>query len=98
MAPIGYYCTIMSIRYSNLISFSKQEIDGHKDTLEAQLACWEQIQAGKDEVQSWLASTVNKLDDSLNHFDDAVTVDSCLMKYKVTVLLHFYIVMMILIG
>ncbi|CAL1544282.1 unnamed protein product [Lymnaea stagnalis] len=57
-------------------------IDQHKENLEAQLACWDQIQSGEEEVSAWVNSMVSKLDDSLNHFDDAVSVESRLTKFK----------------
>ena len=62
---------------------SNAKIDEHKQNLEAQLNCWDQVQTGKEELESWLNSMVTKLDDSLQHFDDAVTVESCLVKFKV---------------
>ncbi|GFO48198.1 nesprin-1, partial [Plakobranchus ocellatus] len=57
-------------------------IDQHKENLEAQLACWDQVQSGEEEVSAWLNSMVNKLDDSVRHFDDAVSVESRLNKFK----------------
>ena len=65
---------------------SNSVIDEHKQNLEAQLICWDQVQSGKEELASWVNTMVTKLDDSLQHFDDAVTVESCLMKFKVIVL------------
>ncbi|XP_035824390.1 nesprin-1 [Aplysia californica] len=57
-------------------------IDHHKEDLEAQLVCWEQVQSGEEEVRTWVNAMVNKLDDSLKHFDDAVSVESRLNKFK----------------
>ena len=58
-------------------------IDEHKENLEAQLICWDQVTSGKEELESWVNTMVTKLDDSLQHFDDAVSVEACLAKYKV---------------
>lgn len=66
-----------------VLYFCVQDVEGHKENLEAQLVCWDQVQTGKEEVESWVNTMVTKLDDSLKHFDDAVSVESCLMKYKV---------------
>ncbi|KAH9507324.1 hypothetical protein Btru_056910, partial [Bulinus truncatus] len=57
-------------------------INEHKDNLEAQVVCWDQIKSGEDEVKAWLNSTVSKLDDGIRHFDDAVSVESRLAKFK----------------
>lgn len=62
---------------------SNAAIDEHKQNLEAQLVCWDQVQTGKEELESWVNTMVTKLDDSLKNFDDAVTVESCLVKFKV---------------
>jgi len=43
------------------------------------------VQTGKEELDSWLNTMVKKLDDSLKNFDDAVTVETCLMKFKVNI-------------
>ena len=59
-------------------------IDEHKENLEAQLVCWDQVTSGKEELESWVNTMVTKLDDSLQHFDDAVSVEACLAKYKVS--------------
>jgi len=64
---------------------SNAAIDDHKQNLEAQLVCWDQVQTGKEELDSWLNTMVKKLDDSLKNFDDAVTVETCLMKFKVNI-------------
>ncbi|KAK3089086.1 hypothetical protein FSP39_000625 [Pinctada imbricata] len=61
---------------------ANMEIEQHKENLEAQLNCWDQVQSGKEEVESWLNSMATKLNDSLQNFDDAISVESCLMKYK----------------
>jgi hypothetical protein len=50
------------------------------------LICWDQIQSGKEEVESWLNTMETRLDDSLNNFDDAISVESCLMKFKVRII------------
>ena len=63
-------------------------IDEHKENLEAQLICWDQVTSGKEELESWVNTMVTKLDDSLQHFDDAVSVEACLAKYKVRTLPH----------
>lgn len=63
--------------------FALQEIEAHKENLEAQLICWDQVVSGNEEVESWMNIMNTKLADSLTHFDDAVSVESCLMKYKV---------------
>ena len=60
-------------------------IDEHKENLEAQLICWDQVTSGKEELESWVNTMVTKLDDSLQHFDDAVSVEACLAKYKVCI-------------
>uniref|UniRef100_A0A2C9KCB0 Calponin-homology (CH) domain-containing protein n=1 Tax=Biomphalaria glabrata TaxID=6526 RepID=A0A2C9KCB0_BIOGL len=57
-------------------------INEHKENLEAQLVCWDQIKSGEDEVKAWINSMVNKLDDSVKHFDDAVSVEARLAKFK----------------
>lgn len=62
---------------------SQTIIDDHRENLEAQLVCWDQLQSGKDEVAAWVNSMGNKLDDSLKNFDDAVSVESRLLKFKV---------------
>ncbi|KAL5008450.1 hypothetical protein ScPMuIL_014031 [Solemya velum] len=61
---------------------SNVTVEKHKENLEAQLVCWEQILSGKEEVESWVNTIVTRLDDSLKHFDDAVSVESCLNKFK----------------
>ena len=60
-----------------------QVIDEHKENLEAQLVCWEQVGTGRDEVGAWVTSMLSKLDESNRHFDDAVSVESRLTKFKV---------------
>jgi len=65
---------------------ASSDVESHKENLEAQLVCWEQVQSGKEEVESWANTMVTKLEDSLTHFDDAVSVESCLMRYKVCTL------------
>ncbi|XP_041351119.1 nesprin-1-like [Gigantopelta aegis] len=57
-------------------------IDDHKENMEAQLVCWDQVQSGTDEVASWVNNMVSKLDDSLNNFNDAVSVEARLIKFK----------------
>ena len=47
------------------------------------MICWDQVVSGKEEIESWMNTMNTKLADSLTHFDDAVSVESCLMKYKV---------------
>ncbi|KAK0046935.1 nesprin-1, partial [Biomphalaria pfeifferi] len=61
---------------------SNAVINEHKENLEAQLVCWDQIKSGEDEVKAWINSMVNKLDDSVKHFDDAVSVEARLAKFK----------------
>lgn len=60
-----------------------QAIGEHRENLEAQLVCWDHVQTGTEEVQSWVTTMVGKLEDSLRHFDDAVSVESKLIKYRV---------------
>ena len=60
-----------------------QVIDEHKENLEAQLVCWDQVGTGKDEVNAWVTSMLSKLDESTRHFDDAVSIESRLTKFKV---------------
>nr|KAG5692778.1 hypothetical protein BaRGS_009394 [Batillaria attramentaria] len=57
-------------------------LDDHKENLEAQLVCWDQVGTGKDEVGTWVTSMLSKLDESARHFDDAVSVESRLTKFK----------------
>ena len=64
-------------------------IDEHKENLEAQLICWDQVTSGKEELESWVNTMVTKLDDSLQNFDDAVKVEACLAKYKVRFVLLY---------
>lgn len=66
--------------------FNCQVIDEHKENLEAQLICWDQIRSGEEEVSAWVNSMVSKLGDSLNQFDDTVTVEARLAKFKVSFL------------
>ena len=68
-------------------------IDHHKEDLEAQLVCWEQVQSGEEEVRNWVSAMVSKLDDSLRHFDDAVSVESRLNKFKVSHQLFFLLLL-----
>ena len=61
-----------------------QAIDEHKENLEAQLVCWDQVTTGRDEVNAWVSSMLSKLDESNRHFDDAVSIESRLNKFKVS--------------
>ncbi|KAL3874933.1 hypothetical protein ACJMK2_037885 [Sinanodonta woodiana] len=61
---------------------ANSDIEQHKENLEAQLVCWDQVQTGTEELESWVNTMVTKLDDCLQHFDDAVTVEACLTKFK----------------
>ncbi|XP_076463750.1 muscle-specific protein 300 kDa-like isoform X7 [Babylonia areolata] len=61
---------------------TNKAIEDHKENLEAQLVCWDQVMTGKDEVTLWVNSMLSKLDDSCRHFDDAVSVESRLNKFK----------------
>ncbi|KAK7104412.1 hypothetical protein V1264_019133 [Littorina saxatilis] len=57
-------------------------IEAHKENLEAQLVCWDQVTSGRDEVNTWVTGMLNKLDESARHFDDAVSIESRLTKFK----------------
>lgn len=57
--------------------------------MEAQLACWDQLQSGSEEVGSWVNTMVTKLEDSLTNFDDIVGVETRLQKFKVGYMLGF---------
>ncbi|KAL8590280.1 hypothetical protein ACOMHN_006396 [Nucella lapillus] len=61
---------------------ANKAIEDHKETLEAQLVCWDQVVTGREEVGVWINSMLSKLDDSTRHFDDAVTVESRLNKFR----------------
>ncbi|XP_076442566.1 muscle-specific protein 300 kDa-like isoform X3 [Babylonia areolata] len=57
-------------------------IDAHRENLEAQMVCWDHVASGRDEVGAWVNSMLSKLDESVRHFDDAVSVEARLTKFK----------------
>lgn len=71
----------MTLKGSNECLF--QVIEQHKGNLEAQLVCWDQAKSGLEEVGGWISSMSGKLEDSLKHFNDTVSVESRLLKFKV---------------
>ena len=79
----GFHDTASQDSVFNLEYCFQTIIDDHRENLEAQLVCWDQLQSGKDEVANWVNSMLGKLDDSLKNFDDAVSVDARLTKFKV---------------
>ena len=55
----------------------------HKQNLDSLLVCWDQVKSGMDEVGTWITGMLSRLDDSHRHFDDAISVESRLNKFKV---------------
>lgn len=58
------------------------DVEQRRKNLEEQLACWDQVQSGMEEAGNWVKEEVNKLDDSLRHFDDVVSVASRLRAFE----------------
>ncbi|XP_025103982.1 nesprin-1-like isoform X4 [Pomacea canaliculata] len=61
---------------------SSKVLEDHKENLEAQLVCWDQVASSKEEVGAWVSSMLSKLDESVQHFEDAVSVESRLAKFR----------------
>ena len=55
-----------------------------RSNLEAQLGHWEAAEAHRDELTSWLAPTLRKLEDNLQRFVDSADVKAFNLKFQVS--------------